>query len=100
MVLDILNWDGLVGVKLLLWWIVTFLTGLSLMGDNKWSLESLLVVLEISEGATTSSLNTSSFSSSVSTPDSPPLPLESVLDLCELDPVPDEPSLSPVCLLP
>lgn len=59
-----------------------------------------MVELEISDGATISSLNTSSFSSSVSTPDNPPLPLESVLDLCELDPAPEDPSLSPGCLLP
>ena len=51
-----------------------------------------MVELEISDGATISSLNTSSFSSSVSTPDNPPLPLESVLDLCELDPAPEDPS--------
>lgn len=90
------------------------LTGLSLMGDNM-SLESLIGVelvtalgitvsmvscLMISLGDTTSSLNTSSLSSSVSTPDNPPLPLESVRDLCELEAVvPVDPSWSSLFLL-
>ena len=51
--------------------------GLSLMGDSLLS----VVCFVSSVGDTTSSLNTSSTSSSVSTPDNPPLPLESVLDL-------------------
>ena len=73
------------------------LTGLSTMGDSLVS-----VVLVTWSGLTSSSWNTSSLSSSVSTPDKPPLPVESVLDLCDsvpTDPPPPRSSLFRLLLI-